>query len=328
MRAIVNTAPGQLELKELAEPVPGRGQVCIRTVACGICATDLEMIDGWERTGFPAIPGHEWSGYVDAVGNGVDESLLGTPCVAENVLADGAEVGFERPGGYAERFLTEAAKVIALPEDMPLLLAVLIEPLAVCVRGYRRMGRSEPCRTLVLGDGPIGLLMVCLLRQHGFRNISLVGGRQQRLRLGHHLGAADTLDYHTCNGSVDELSKRLDGDSCCVVEASGSPVALEAALQAARPGATLLILGDYGSSCAGFAWNTLLHRELKLVGSNASAGAWPEAAHLAVSGELPLGQLVTHRLPVERFEEAIALAKDRTAGAVKVVLEWMTATEC
>ena len=102
MKAIVNTGPGALELRELPDAAAGPGQVRIRTAACGICATDLEMIAGWERTGFPAIPGHEWSGMVDAVGAGRRRRLVGRPCVAENVLADGGEVGFEHPGGYGE----------------------------------------------------------------------------------------------------------------------------------------------------------------------------------------------------------------------------------
>ena len=66
MKAIVHVAPGRLEWQDWPLPQPGPGQARIRTLACGICATDLEMIAGWNRTGFPAIPGHEWSGVVDA----------------------------------------------------------------------------------------------------------------------------------------------------------------------------------------------------------------------------------------------------------------------
>jgi len=82
MHAIVNTGPGKLEWQTLPTPEPAAGQVRIRTAACGICATDLQMIAGWERTKFPSIPGHEWSGVVDAIGSGVDVSLVGKPCVA------------------------------------------------------------------------------------------------------------------------------------------------------------------------------------------------------------------------------------------------------
>ena len=120
MKAIVNTGPGRLEWLDRPTPPPGNGQVRIRVCACAVCATDLAMIAGWERTGFPAVPGHEWSGVVDAVGPGADGALAGRACVAENVQADGGEVGFEHPGGYGQYLLTDAANVHPLPGDFPL----------------------------------------------------------------------------------------------------------------------------------------------------------------------------------------------------------------
>ena len=117
MKAIVNTAPNRLELLDWPLPHPGPGQVRIRTGACAICATDLNMIAGWERTGTPAIPGHEWAGTVDAVGEGADPALPGRRCVGDNILSDGGEVGFEHPGGYGEYFLTEANNLHFLPDD-------------------------------------------------------------------------------------------------------------------------------------------------------------------------------------------------------------------
>lgn len=118
MKAIVNTAPGRVEWLEVSTPEPGPGQVRIRTVTVGICASDLEMIVGWWRTGFPSIPGHEWAGVVDGVGPDGDNSLIGTACVAENVVDAGVEVGFERGGGYGQYFLT-APVAVATPVRKP-----------------------------------------------------------------------------------------------------------------------------------------------------------------------------------------------------------------
>ena len=84
----------------------------------------------------------------------------------------------------------------------------------------------------------------------------------------------------------------------------------------------VLVVGDYGEAPASFAWNHLLHRELELIGTNASAGAWEEAVRLAVEDRVPLDYLVTHRLPAERFEEGIALMRRRSDDVIKVVLEW------
>ena len=82
------------------------------------------------------------------------------------------------------------------------------------------------------------------------------------------------------------------------------------------------MVGDYGAWHASFRWNHVLHREIELIGSCASAGAWPEAVRLAVEERLPLERLVTHRLPAERFQEGVELTRSRRGDVVKVVLEW------
>ena len=232
MKTILLTSPNQLQLSDWPIPQPGPGQVRIRTHAVGICATDLKMIAGWERTGYPSIPGHEWSGWVDALGQGVDPALLGQPCVAENVLRDGGEVGFEHPGAYAEYFVTEAANIYPLPVDFPLTTAVLSEPLAVALHGLRRVGIADdvwlrkgkvttndtkhtngcsltanarqetgiPDHALIFGDGPLGLLLLILLKHVGVDQVSLVGGVPERLALASELGAAQAYPFQQARG--------------------------------------------------------------------------------------------------------------------------------
>lgn len=323
MRAIVNAGPNRLEMLELPLPNPAADQVRIRTGACAICATDLAMVAGWDRTPFGAIPGHEWSGTVDAAGEGVDKGLIGRKCVAENVLARGGEVGFEHPGGYAERFLTDAANVRTLPDDFDLAAAALIEPLAVCVRGMSRLGEAaEPI--LVMGDGPIGLMTLMLLARRGRHDITLVGGRDHRLDLATQLGAAKTVNYHRAGGDLLAAIRRACGTNAfpSLIEASGSAAAMEVCVELAPPDAKLLLLGDYGDARPCSTWNTFLHKELRLIGSNASAGAWDEAVALAVEGRVPLARLVSHVLPVERFAEGIDLMRNGREGVIKVVMKW------
>lgn len=323
MRAIVNIGPNRLEMREVSLPQPGPGEVRIRTGACGICATDLQMIAGWERTGFPAIPGHEWAGMVDAVGEGTDATLLGRKCVAENALSDGGEIGFEHPGGYAAYFLTEEANVHILPCDFPLVCAALIEPLAVCVHAMRRLRSDAAAPVLLLGDGPIGLLMGLLLLREGLKRIVVVGGRDSRLKVATDFGANQILNYHAFTGDLAVAIRGEAGDNFpTVVEATGSISAINAALELVAPRGRILLLGDYDAARADFGWNRVLHGEMELIGSNASAGAWPEAVRLAVQGDLPLDRLITHRLPSERFREAIELMRSRCGEVIKVVLEW------
>jgi threonine dehydrogenase-like Zn-dependent dehydrogenase len=324
MKALVQTAPETLELLDWPQPQPGFAQVRIRTLACGICATDLKMLAGWQRTGFPAIPGHEWSGVIDAVGPGVDPGLEGKLCVAENVLLDGGEVGFEHPGGYGEFFLTEARNLYPLPESVPFTTAVLAEPLAVCLRAIRRLELSQVRHALVFGDGPMGLLMLLLLRQRGVEVVCMAGGVPERLALASKLGAAKTLLYQAAGKNLAEGIRTVfkQSEFSCIVEASGSEIAMSTALGLAGRRAQILVIGDYDGARAGFEWNFLLHRELALLGSNAGAGAWSEAVQLLIDGIFPLERLVTHHFPVTERARAIELVRQRQEGVIKAVLLW------
>jgi L-iditol 2-dehydrogenase len=319
MKAIVNTGDNRVEWKEWPKPDPGPAQVRIRTAFCGICATDLEMIGGWDRTGYPSIPGHEWSGVVDAVGEGVEQRLAGSVCVADNILSDGGEVGFEHPGGYGEYFLTEARNIRLLPADFPLDAAALIEPLAVCVRGMKRLKLDDRRSALVIGDGPLGLLFVSLLKLENVQNIVCAGGRPARLEMALSLDADRIVNYHD---DADIDSKMLGNSSFqTVIEASGAASGMKTALNFAARGGKILIIGDYGANRADFPWNMLLHNELELIGSNAGTDAWDEAVCLAVNCRVPLKQLISARFPAYEFSNALRMVLE-SREAVKIMLDW------
>lgn len=322
MKAIVATASGVLEFKDYPMPEPKAGQVRIKTVACGICATDLEMIGGWERTSFPVIPGHEWFGIIDAVGGGCDKTIVGRHCVAENVLHDGGEVGFEHPGGYAEYFITETDNLHFLPDDFPLVVAALIEPLAVAVRTLRRLRMEDKNSVLIMGDGPIGLLITILLKRAGVGKITVIGGRGSRLALAKKLGAERTLNYHQFRGGGMEAAKEtLNCSFPNIIEASGAAAAVASAVNLASKRGKILIVGDYKQSKADFLWNHLLHYELEMIGSNASAQAWPEAVQTAIAMQKELAELISGEWPAAKFAAAFDTMK-HNREIIKAVLRW------
>lgn len=322
MKAIVATSPNLLEFKNLPMPAPQQGQARIKTAACGICATDLDMIAGCERTSFPVIPGHEWSGVVDAVGEGVEKNIIGARCVAENVLRDGGEVGFEHPGGYAEYFLTEADRLHFLPDDFPINVAALIEPLAVAIRAWRRLRIEDKNSALVIGDGPIGLLMIMLLKRAGVCRITLIGGRENRLALAKKFGAERILNYHLFGErGMESVYEALDCSFPNIIEASGSAAAVDAAIKLASKKGKVLIIGDYKKAKADLFWNHLLHHELELIGSNASAQAWPEAVQTAIAVQKDLSELITDEWPAAQFADAVNAGKHKR-GVIKAILRW------
>lgn len=323
MKAIVNTAPGKCEFLDWPAPEPGKGKVRVRTAACGICSTELGMIKGWDRTPFPAIPGHEWSGVVESVGAQVDKSLIGKHCVGENVLSDGGEVGFEHPGGYGQYFITSANNLHTIPDDFPLHLAVLAEPIAVVVHGYHRLKINHTEEALIFGDGPIGLLMALYLKQAGIRRVKMVGGQPSRLGVGRSFGVDLTYQIpHPEGDFMDEIRQNLGEAFQYIVEASGSVRALETALNIAGRKGRILVLGDYGMGRAGFEWNHLLHYELELIGSNASAGGWKEAVDFLLMHRTELERIITHTVPASQFNEGLELARTKPNEAIKVVLTW------
>jgi 2-desacetyl-2-hydroxyethyl bacteriochlorophyllide A dehydrogenase len=335
MQAVVVVEPGRVQLREVPRPVPGPGEVLIETLAAGICATDLEMIAGWDRTGCPSIPGHEWSGRVAEVGPGVNHRWLGRAVVADNVITcghcpacrrgqwnacpDSKEVGFELPGAYGQFFVTQADHLIELPANIPTEQAPLVEPLAVAVHGMERLGVRPGHRCVVLGDGPIGLLCLQLARAAGGRDIILVGGHAERLTLAAELGAAHCINYHQAGEELAGRILDLHGGSDRVVEASGSVRAAEQAIDFLGQMGRLLVLGDYRQHRAAIPMLKVLLKNLTLVGANASPGTWHRAVALAGSGQVRLGPLVTHRYSRAEFAEALELVRGKRDGVIKAV---------
>jgi len=310
MKAIVHAAAAHLELRELPVPEPGEGQVRIRTTACGMGSRDLALIAGWPRDGYPWIYGREWAGVVDAVGPGVPAPLVGRICVGENRLPIVREVGVDAPGGFAEFFIVALDGIHTLPPEFPPASAAQIEQLAVGVRGMGELRVSDKTAALVVGDGPMGLLMVSLLRDITVRRIVLLGGRPWRLDMGRRVGAIEVFDYHAGGLPAGEAFPT-------VIEASGTAAGVASAMGAAAGGGKVLVIGPRPGVRSGPA-----ERGVEVMVTTGSVNAWGEAVRLAVEGGLFLPALVSHRIPPGRFREAYDLARGRAPGVLKVVLDW------
>lgn len=240
----------------------------------------------------------------------------------KNVLSDGGEVGFEHSGAYAEYLLTEASRLHVLPNEFFLTHAALIEPLAVCMRGLDRLRQfREP--TIFFGDGPIGLPTLSLLQHRGIRDITLVGGRKVVLDLAQEWCVTPVVNFRQAGDNLLTTIRHSGHKHFqTLIEASGNPSAMETAWQLAGPCGKILVLGDYKLTHENFPWSQLLHREIELIGSNASAEAFPTAVRIATSVRKIIDRLITHVLPAEHFEEGIELLKTTQDSTLKVVLVW------
>lgn len=327
-RAVVIEGPGKARLVERPVPVPGPGEVLVKTAWQGICATDLEVLEGtlgYYKNGmakYPIVPGHEFSGTVTATGYGfavgehvVIECIQGCgscpACLRDDAIACPArrEMGvMNLDGGYAELVLAPARAVHRVPPGVSLRAASLAEPLAVVCKGLRRLAPAwgpepEPRRVAVLGGGAIGTLTALVLKARGHRPAVFDRDAGRRALL-----AKAGLEARDALAGLGEFD--------AFVEATGSGDALHAALSGSRPGAAFLLLG-FPYDDRPFSFETLVGYDRTVVGSVGSGARDFETA-LSLLGRLDLSTSACEVFPLEGYEKAWAAA--RAKGCLKAVL--------
>jgi 2-desacetyl-2-hydroxyethyl bacteriochlorophyllide A dehydrogenase len=338
MRAIVVEAAHVVGLRDVPVPSIGPGEALIRTAYAGICATDFGIVEGLiPNVCYPHIPGHEWSGIVADVGSPEDGGLVDQRVVGENFITCGRcaacrqgrwnacpesrEVGFQLPGGYGEYFVTRASHLRVLPATVLLRDACLLEPTAVSVYAAKRTGIRSGDGVVIAGDGPIGLILLQLSLLQGASSVIVIGGREGRLALARTLGASATINYHRELDIASAVTSRQT-QTDVAIEASGSPAALQAVFAVLGQSGRLGVVGDYAGQSVTLDPATIVHRNLMIIGSNASPGTWDTALRLAASGQVRLSPLISDAYPIEEWQTALDVARSHRSDAVKVVLSF------
>jgi L-iditol 2-dehydrogenase len=335
MKAVMKVAPGvgHVELRDIDEPRPSANQVTIQVKAAGICGTDLHIFRDEFRSWPPVVLGHEVSGEIVEVGDGVDPSLLGRRVTTEtyfstcgacaycragraNLCLNRRSIGSAVNGGFTNFVVVPARNVHALPESVDFDAGALTEPLAcVCHAVLTTPTVSAGDVAVIAGPGAIGLLTLQVVRAAGATTVVLgMHGDEQRMQLARELGAD-----HVINVSVDRPDERVrdltpEGLGADVVyECSGAGPAAQQLLTLARRGARYVQIGLFGKSVA---WDLdqVCFRELTVTGSNASVpGAWTRALQLLESGQVDTRPLITARYPVTEWEQAFEGFERKTA---------------
>jgi threonine dehydrogenase-like Zn-dependent dehydrogenase len=336
MRAFVVHGPGRHALTELPDPVAGPGEVLVEPAVVGVCGSDLELADGRRPAGFvryPVVPGHEWSGRIAAVGPGVSGFDVGAPVVAEGVRGCGAcarcaegrsnlcagpyaETGFTHAGALADLIAVPARLVHSLPDGASLEAAALIEPAACVANALLEVGLpAAGCRVAVVGDGPLGLLAVLLLRLSEPAELVVLGHRPERLAEACAFGAgAVRLD---ASGREPALRGMFD----LVVEVTNSAAGAATAVAVARRGGTVALLGISGAGLTVLDPDLVSLGQLRVQGSfAASPAAWRWTVDRYAEGAFDPAALITHRFGLRGAAQALAVVGDRDAKALKVVV--------
>lgn len=315
MRAAIIEAPGSVRLVTVARPQPGPGQVRVKIEGCGVCASNLGPWGGPDWMTFPTPPGdlgHEAWGRIDAVGAGVDPSLLGGRVAALSYKA------------YAEYDLADAAAVIPLP---PALDAVDFpgEPLGCAMNIFDRAGIAPGQTVAIVGIGFLGALLTRLATQAGARVIAL-SRRPFARDLARRMGAAETLAIDDPPAAIAAVREMTGGAFCPrVIEAVGRQDALDLAAELTAERGRLIVAGyhqDGPRQVNMWLWNW---RGLDVVNAHERAPhiyvAGMRAAVAAVAaGRIDPAPLLTHDFPLERLGAALDATRDRPDGFVKAVI--------
>ena len=346
MKALLLTAPSSLTVTDLETPEPDAGEVRVRIAACGICGSDVHGYTG--STGRripPLVMGHEAAGIIDAVGKNVSGELIGQRvaldstvfcgecefccngkenlCTHRQVLGVSCDT-YRRQGCFAEYAIVPERCVYPLPEQMGFVAASLLEPLTIGLQAVR-LGNASPATrsAVVIGAGTIGLAIIVALKSYGVQRVAAVDLDASRLNEAREFGADAVFeaDQITAKQLAEWGASSADTDGAdLVLEAVGAAASVETAIHAVTRGGTVVLVGNV-SPVVELPLQTVVTRQIRLQGSCASAGCYPEAIELAASGAVDLSRFVSRVAPLEDGIDWFERLHNREPGVLKVVLQ-------
>ncbi|WP_248965031.1 zinc-dependent alcohol dehydrogenase [Sphaerisporangium perillae] len=326
MRAFILTAPRTATVSEVDPPVAGPGQVVVDVACVGVCGTDMEFYSGemaYLKQGHAAYPlrlGHEWCGTISAVGDGVDDALLGTRTTGDTMLGCGAcrrclsgrhhvcesrhEIGIRNgwPGALAERLLVPVTALRPLPGTVDDTAGALVEPGGNALRSVRGADLSPGDRALVLGPGTIGLLAGLFARAAG-AEVHFLGKERHSLEFARTLGFDGVWIEDTLPG--------LPFDA--VIDASNAPALPAAALDLVEPGKRVVYIGLAGRPSL-IDTRTLALKDVTAVGILGASAALDGTIEQYASGAVDPRPLVAATVGFEELAEVLAGGRPPGAG--------------
>jgi threonine dehydrogenase-like Zn-dependent dehydrogenase len=334
MRAAVFEGNGKVTIAERPEPTVSRpDDVVIRIAANGLCGSDLRALATPPEMVYDqgVIVGHEFSGTIADVGDEVTLEPGAKVVVHPNIwcqtcwycrsghtnLCDRfVHVGSMRDGGAAELCVVPERMVYRVPDEMPLDLAALAEPLACVLNGTRQAAVHPGESVVVLGGGPIGLLYLMLFKAAGASPLIVSEPAPERARWAHELGADEVVDPRATN--LPEAVRGLSGGRGADVVVDSVGALLSDAVACVRKAGRVFVFGLNERIESVIRPADLVYREISLSGVYIARGTFPLAVSLLTENALGFDRLVTHRLQLEAFDEAIELL--RTGEAVKALV--------
>ena len=343
MKAIVKATPAPgAEIRDVPVPAAGSGEILLRVKRAGVCGTDLHIWswDRWSqgRVKPPVTLGHEFVGEVVELGPGVTNVRLGDFVSCEShvvcqtclscrtgnghVCENTRILGVDINGGFAEYVAVPAVNAWHIPPGIPIEVAAVMEPCGNAVH-TAFAGPLSGCNIAVTGCGPIGLFAIGVARAAGAARVFASDVSPYRLELARRMQADAVIDVSE-ESFVDRVRVLTDGRGLDgVLEMSGNPVAMRDGLAALRMGGRMSMLG-LPTEPFELDWNRLvIFKGVTLHGiiGRRMYDTWYQMDQLMGSGRLDIRPAITHVMPMEKFDEAIALLREGRAGKV-VLVPW------
>ena len=334
MKSVVIEKPGVMVFKDSPIPSIPEGFVRVKVKAAAVCATDLEVIDGNIAANYPLIPGHEWSGIVEAVGEGVDPSWIGERVVGSNDVVclkceacrkgewryckSFEEIGFKRNGAYSEYIVVPAYGLCHLPENVSFAHASLCEPLGVALGTMKKSHAKLGDTCMIMGAGSIGLCTLAVAKAMGLSKIVVCATTRGRLDLAEKMGAYATIATKE-QDLMEEMKKIHPEGTDVIIDATGIEECIQNCLKLCKKGGTVVLAGYGRGKIMNIRIDDIHINNLHLIGAGNNWNMHQKAVDLMASGIVNLEDFITEELPLEDFERAIELARKRPVGFVKAV---------
>jgi 2-desacetyl-2-hydroxyethyl bacteriochlorophyllide A dehydrogenase len=328
MHAVQIKGPGEVEIITADDPVPGPREVVLEVAACGICGTDLHILEGEFAPSLPIIPGHEFAGTIVGVGTGVHELTAGQRVAVDpslfcyechycrighnNLCERWGAIGVSKPGGAAQFAVAPAGNCVVLPDHVRLEDAALIEPLSCAIRGYDVLKSQLGAHVLIYGSGTMGLMMLELAKRTGAASVDIVDINQERLVTAVALGCSAAVT------SADELNQPRGWE--LVVDATGAGAAIQDGLSRVAPAGTFLQFGvaSYATRVTIEPYQ-IYNKEITITGSMAVLHSFERAADMFAAGLLDPGVFISDRIPLADYASALAKFKRGEGRKIQVL---------
>lgn len=342
MRAAVLYGPGDLRLEERPRPLPGPGEALVRIKVCGICRSDYHYWRHGRIGEFvvrrPLVLGHEASGIVEEVGEGVgnlepgDRVVIepGVPCgrcrycrIGRYNLCPSVRFMGTPPidGAFVEYVAWPADFLYKMPENMTFEEGALIEPLSVAVHAVRRAELAPGSSVAIFGAGAIGMVTLEAARAAGASRIFVVDIDDWKLSVAVKRGADEGINARR-EDPVESVKRLTGGEGVdCVFEASGSERASYQSVKVARRGGVVVLIGLYAQEEFQYPVLEAIIKEINIRGVHRYANAFQPAIELVAGGRVKVRDLVTHKLPLERLEEGFRMIEEGKEKYIKIQID-------